>query len=59
MTSCNNLTKGKFQYAFKQEYPYRLVNVLECEFILLEMMVIRYSIITRCYIHFEHTLADR
>ena len=31
--------KNKFGYAFPQEYPYRIQNVLECEFFLLEMMV--------------------
>ena len=31
--------KNKFGYAHPQEYPYRIQNVLECEFFLLEMMV--------------------
>ena len=33
--------KNKFGYAHPQEYPYRIQNVLECEFFLLEMMVSR------------------
>lgn len=31
--------KTKFSHAYTQEYPYRINNVLECEFYLLEMMV--------------------
>ena len=31
--------KNKFQYAYASEFPYRMQNVLECEFYLLEMMV--------------------
>jgi hypothetical protein len=30
--------KNKFGHAFPQEYPYRIQNILECEFYLLEMM---------------------
>ena len=39
-TACNNLVKGEFSFAFKQQdYPYRMAHIYECEFILLEMMV--------------------
>ncbi|XP_041357395.1 cyclin-C-like [Gigantopelta aegis] len=38
ITTCQNVVKNKFAYAFPQEYPYRIQNVLECEFYLLEMM---------------------
>ena len=31
--------KNKFSHAYPQDYPYRINNVLECEFFLLEMMV--------------------
>jgi len=32
--------KTKFAYAYTQEFPYRITHVLECEFFLLEAMVI-------------------
>ncbi|KAK7485467.1 hypothetical protein BaRGS_00023277, partial [Batillaria attramentaria] len=38
ITTCQNVVKNKFAHAFPQEYPYRIQNVLECEFFLLEMM---------------------
>lgn len=38
ITTCQNVVKNKFSHAFPQEYPYRIQNVLECEFYLLEMM---------------------
>ncbi|XP_076435370.1 cyclin-C-like isoform X2 [Babylonia areolata] len=38
ITTCQSVVKNKFGYAFPQEYPYRIQNVLECEFYLLEMM---------------------
>ncbi|PVD19140.1 hypothetical protein C0Q70_21704 [Pomacea canaliculata] len=38
ITTCQNVVKNKFAYAYPQEYPYRIQNVLECEFYLLEMM---------------------
>ena len=31
--------KNKFQYAYANEFPFRMQNVLECEFYLLEVMV--------------------
>ena len=31
--------KNKFNYAFQTEFPYRITNILECEFYLLELMV--------------------
>jgi len=30
------LVKGKFNYAYTQEFPYRTNHILECEFYLLE-----------------------
>ncbi|XP_067669409.1 cyclin-C-like isoform X2 [Haliotis asinina] len=38
ISTCQNIVKSKFSYAYNQEYPYRIQNVLECEFYLLEMM---------------------
>ncbi|XP_064614892.1 cyclin-C-like [Liolophura sinensis] len=38
ITTCQSVVKGKFSHAYSQEYPYRIQNVLECEFYLLEMM---------------------
>lgn len=38
ITTCQNIVKNKFGHAFNGEYPYRIQNVLECEFYLLEMM---------------------
>ncbi|CAE1251627.1 CCNC [Acanthosepion pharaonis] len=38
MTTCQSVVKTKFSHAYTQEYPYRINNVLECEFYLLEMM---------------------
>lgn len=32
------LVKNKYSHAYTQEFPYRIQNVLECEFYLLEMM---------------------
>jgi len=31
--------KTKFAYAYTQEFPYRIQQILECEFFLLEAMV--------------------
>lgn len=30
--------KNKFSHAYSQEFPYRIAQVLECEFYLLELM---------------------
>lgn len=38
ITTCQTVVKNKFSHAYPQEYPYRINNVLECEFYLLEMM---------------------
>lgn len=37
ISTCQTVIK-KFAYAHPQEYPYRIQNVLECEFFLLELM---------------------
>lgn len=33
------LVKTKFAYAYNQDFPYRIHQILECEFFLLEAMV--------------------
>lgn len=38
ITTCQNVIKNKFLYAYPQEFPYRFNHVLECEFYLLELM---------------------
>jgi len=38
ISTCQNVIKNKFQYAYASEFPYRIQNILECEFYLLEMM---------------------
>lgn len=35
-SSCSNVIKNKFSYAYNQEYPYHSKHILECEFYLLE-----------------------
>jgi len=35
---CSNVCKSKFSYAFPTEYPYRVTQILECEFYLLELL---------------------
>ena len=35
---CRMLIKQKYSSIFKQDYPYRAANILECEFLLLEML---------------------
>jgi len=35
---CSTVCKNKFSFAFPTEYPYRLSQILECEFFLLEVM---------------------
>lgn len=34
--TCQNVVKTKFNYAYRQEFPYRNNHILECEFYLLE-----------------------
>eukprot|EP00118_Oscarella_pearsei_P021653 m.244256 g.244256 ORF g.244256 m.244256 type:complete len:173 (+) comp40244_c0_seq78:198-716(+) len=36
--SCQTIVKSKFAFAFKGDFPYRMPQILECEFFLLEMM---------------------
>jgi len=39
VTTCSQVVKNKFGYAYNNtEFPYRIQNVLECEFYLLEAM---------------------
>lgn len=38
ISTCQTVMKNKFAYAYPQEYPFRIQNVSECEFFLLEMM---------------------
>ncbi|GAB6019825.1 hypothetical protein CHUAL_001366 [Chamberlinius hualienensis] len=38
ITTCQTVVKNKYSYAYPQEFPYRMQNILECEFFLLEMM---------------------
>lgn len=38
ISTCQTVVKTKFSHAYPQEFPYRIQNVLECEFYLLEMM---------------------
>ena len=43
VTRCSHLlstisVKNKYMHAYPQEFPYRIQNVLECEFYLMEMM---------------------
>lgn len=35
---CTNVCKSKFNHAFPTEYPYRINQILECEFFLLELL---------------------
>lgn len=35
-STCQAVIKGKFGYAYSQEFPYRTNHILECEFYLLE-----------------------
>ena len=35
---CRTIVNTKYQGIFKKDYPYKSVNILECEFLLLEMM---------------------
>ncbi|GAU97013.1 hypothetical protein RvY_08376-2 [Ramazzottius varieornatus] len=37
-TVCQNIVKNKYGFAFQQEFPYKINNIFECEFYLLEMM---------------------
>lgn len=36
LTTCQQVIKNKFSYAYTQEFPYRTNHILECEFYLLE-----------------------
>ncbi|XP_063695613.1 cyclin-C [Culicoides brevitarsis] len=36
ISTCQNVIKNKFSYAYSQEFPYRTNHILECEFYLLE-----------------------
>ncbi|ELT95692.1 hypothetical protein CAPTEDRAFT_154644 [Capitella teleta] len=38
ITTCQQVVKNKFAYAFQQEFPFRVQSVLECEFYLIESM---------------------
>ena len=38
LSTCQTVVKNRFQYAWTQEYPYRINQILECEFYLLELM---------------------
>lgn len=38
ISTCQQVVKTKFAYAYTQEFPYRICHVLECEFFLLEAM---------------------
>lgn len=38
VTRCRHVVKTKYNGIFKQDYPYKSVHILECEFLLLEMM---------------------
>ncbi|XP_033637692.1 cyclin-C-like isoform X2 [Asterias rubens] len=39
INACQSVVKNKFGYAFQnQEFPFRMAQVLECEFFLLEIM---------------------
>ncbi len=38
VSRCRNVLRGKYQGIFKLDYPYKSVHILECEFLLLEMM---------------------
>ncbi|KAJ6634825.1 Small G protein signaling modulator 3 like, partial [Pseudolycoriella hygida] len=36
ISTCQNVIKNKFRYAYQQEFTYRTNHILECEFYLLE-----------------------
>ncbi|XP_057310724.1 cyclin-C-like [Hydractinia symbiolongicarpus] len=38
LNACNTICKNKYNYAYPMEYPYRINQILECEFYLLEIM---------------------
>jgi len=38
ITTCSNVIKSKFSYAYNSEFPYRTNHILECEFYLLELL---------------------
>ncbi|XP_053203863.1 cyclin-C-like isoform X2 [Panonychus citri] len=35
---CQTVVKNKFNFAYAQDFPYRISHILECEFYLLELM---------------------
>ena len=38
VSRCRHVVRTKYHAIFKQDYPYKSVHILECEFLLLEMM---------------------
>ncbi|KAH9530060.1 hypothetical protein DERF_003898 [Dermatophagoides farinae] len=38
ISTCQQVVKTKFSYAYPQEFPYRINQILECEFYLMEIM---------------------
>lgn len=38
ITKSKNLVRQKYAHVYKQEYPYRTSHILECEFLLLELL---------------------
>jgi len=38
ISTCQQVVKSKFSYAYSQDFPYRIQHILECEFYLLEAM---------------------
>jgi len=38
IAACQSLIKNRYNYAYQQEYPYRINHLLEAEFFLLELM---------------------
>ncbi|XP_002160308.1 cyclin-C [Hydra vulgaris] len=38
ISACTTVCKSRFSYAYPSEYPYRINQILECEFFLLEVM---------------------
>ncbi|KAK2161234.1 hypothetical protein NP493_1595g00034 [Ridgeia piscesae] len=38
ISTCQQVVKNKFSHAYPQEFPFRIQNVLECEFYLMETL---------------------
>lgn len=38
INACSTICKSKFSYAYSSDYPYRMNQIFECEFFLLESM---------------------